>query len=98
MHVTLVHVSVKPGCVDAFIEATRLNHEASIMEPGNQRFDVLQKPDDAAAFLIYEAYASENNAKAHKKTDHYLLWRETVADMMAKPREGEPFTGLYPER
>ena len=33
MHVTLVHVQVKPAHIDDFIAATRLNHEASIQEP-----------------------------------------------------------------
>jgi len=42
MHVTLVHVQVNPEQVDEFIEATRLNHDASIKEKGNRRFDILQ--------------------------------------------------------
>ncbi len=44
MHITLVHVRVKPEAIDAFIAATRANHEASIQEAGNRRFDVLQSP------------------------------------------------------
>ena len=51
MHVTLVHVRVRPEDVDDFIAATRANHEASITEPGNRRFDVLQAPDDPARFI-----------------------------------------------
>ena len=37
MHVTLVQVHVKPEHISEFIEATRRNHEASILEPGNRR-------------------------------------------------------------
>ena len=96
MHVTLVHVCVKPGDVDAFIAATRANHEASVDEPGNRRFDVLQAPDDPARFILYEAYASTAAAAAHKETAHYLAWREAVAGMMAEPRRGEPMNGLLP--
>jgi autoinducer 2-degrading protein len=96
MHVTLVHVSVHPDQVEAFIEATRLNHEQSIEEPGNRRFDVLQDPTVDSRFILYEAYATEQDARAHKETQHYLTWRETVADMMAEPRRGEPFLGLFP--
>lgn len=96
MHVTLVHVYVKPESIDAFIEACRLNHEGSVAEPGNRRFDVLQDADDPTHFVLYEAYASADDAAAHKQTPHYLAWRETVADMMAKPREGVPFHGLFP--
>jgi autoinducer 2-degrading protein len=96
MHVTLVHVRVKPEVVDAFIAATRANHVASIAEPGNRRFDVLQSPDDPTRFILYEAYISAADAAAHKETAHYLAWRETVAGMMAEARRGEPMTGLFP--
>jgi len=41
MHVTIVHIRVKPEHVDAFVAATKLNHEASVKEPGNRRFDIL---------------------------------------------------------
>ena len=96
MHVTLVHVQVKPEHIDDFIAASRLNHQASIQEPGNRRFDVLQSPDDPTRFVLYEAYASAGDAAAHKATDHYLAWRDAVAGMMAAPRRGEPWTGLLP--
>jgi autoinducer 2-degrading protein len=36
------------------------------------------------------------DAAAHKQTPHYAQWRETVADWMAEPRQGVPYTGLYP--
>lgn len=96
MHVTLVHVHVKPECLEHFVAATQLNHEASILEPGNRRFDVLQDPADDAHFILYEAYATAEDAAAHKQTAHYAAWRNAVADMMAEPRRGVPMTGLYP--
>ncbi|NIP72938.1 MAG: antibiotic biosynthesis monooxygenase [Gammaproteobacteria bacterium] len=96
MHVTLVHVNVKPGHVEDFIAATRANHEASVREPGNLRFDVLRQADDPSRFVLYEAYASEVDAAAHKQSEHYLRWRETVADWMASPRQGVLYEGLLP--
>ncbi len=97
MHVTLVYVQVKPAYIDNFIAATRLNHEASIKEPGNRRFDVLQSPDSPGHFILYEAYASAEDAAAHKQTTHYLTWRDTVADWMAEPRQGVRYDGLFPQ-
>ena len=96
MHVTLVHVRVRPESIEAFVEATRRNHESSIQELGNRRFDVLQDPQHATRFILYEAYVDEAAAKAHKETAHYLAWRDAVADMMAQPRRGEPMNGLFP--
>lgn len=96
MHVTLVHVRVKPEYIDSFVAATRANHEASVSEPGNRRFDVLQAPDDPTRFILYEAYASAADAAAHKGTAHYLAWREAVGGMMEEPRRGEMMIGLFP--
>jgi autoinducer 2-degrading protein len=96
MIVTTVTVNVKPEKIDDFIEASRQNHEGSVLEPGNLRFDVLQCSSDPSRFLLYEAYDSEEAAAAHKQTNHYLTWRETVAEWMAKPREGIPHRVLFP--
>jgi len=96
MHVTLVHVHVTPRHIDDFIAASRTNHEASVQEPGNLRFDVLQSTDDPGRFVLYEAYRSAQDAAAHKETAHYLAWREAVADWMAEPRRGVRYEGLLP--
>ncbi len=68
MHVTLVHVKVKPERVEDFVAATRANHEGSVREPGNRRFDVLQDPADPTRFLLYEVYASEADAAVMRAT------------------------------
>jgi len=96
MHVTLVQVYVKADHINDFIDATRANHETSIRESGNRRFDVLQSAENPAQFVLYEAYASAGDAAAHKKTAHYLKWRAMVAGWMAKPRKGILYKGLLP--
>ena len=96
MQVTIVHVTVKPEHIDDFIAACRANHEASVREHGNRRFDVLQSADDPARFVLYEAYDTAADAARHKETEHYLKWRESVADWMEEPRHGVPFNCLYP--
>ena len=97
MYVTLVHVSVKAEHVDAFLRATRVNHVASTRERGNLRFDVLRSVEEPLRFILYEAYVDEAAARAHKGTAHYATWRDTVTDMMAEPREGLRYNGLFPE-
>lgn len=96
MQVTMVHVHVNPDKVQEFIRATQSNHEGTIKEPGNRRFDVLQSPEDPCYFVLYEAFASPEDVAAHKTTPHYLAWRDTVADWMEKPRKGIPWKGLFP--
>ena len=96
MIVTFVHVWVKPEYVPAFIDACIVNHNESVKEPGNLRFDILQDASDPAKFVLYEAYESEIASKAHKETRHYQAWRDTVAGWMAKPREGIKYSIIYP--
>ena len=97
MIVTCVIVYVKETFINDFIEASIANHKGSIKEPGNLRFDILQCADDPSKFMLYEAYENEEAAAAHKKTEHYLKWRETVADWMAKPREGIKHNVICPK-
>ena len=97
MFVTLVHVHVKPDAIDPFLDATRVNHEASIREPGNVRFDVIRSVDDPNRFVLYEWYVDEDAAKAHKLTPHYEAWREAVTEWLAEPRFGVRYIGLLPE-
>ena len=96
MIVTTVLVIVKQENIEDFISASKKNHEASIKEPGNLRFDILQLKEDSTKFLLYEAYESEEASAEHKKTEHYLQWRETVAGWMAEPRNGIPYTIIAP--
>jgi (4S)-4-hydroxy-5-phosphonooxypentane-2,3-dione isomerase len=96
MIATCVHVWVKPESVEDFKKASIENHENSIKESGNFRFDILQDQSDLHKFVLYEAYESHEASTAHKQTAHYLKWRETVADMMAKPREGIAHNILAP--
>lgn len=96
MIVTTVTVFVKSEHIDDFIAASIRNHEGSVQEPGNLRFDVLQAVDAPNRFLLYEAYQSEAAAAAHKKTSHYLAWKEAVAGWMDRPREGIPHQVIRP--
>ena len=91
---TIVHIWVKPEFKADFIQASTINQNASIKEEGNLRFDFLQDDTKANKFVLYEAYATEAAAAAHKNTSHYSVWRDTVADMMAQPRLGEKHTIL----
>jgi (4S)-4-hydroxy-5-phosphonooxypentane-2,3-dione isomerase len=93
--VVSVTVHVKKEQVDAFIQATLENARNTRLEPGNVRFDVLQAEQPATRLLLYEAYRSEDDFAAHQKTEHYLRWREAVADMMARPREGVKHHSLF---
>jgi autoinducer 2-degrading protein len=96
MYIVHVHVQVKPEYTDEFIDAAVENASNSIQEPGVARFDVIQSLDDPASFVLVEVYKTPDDAASHKQTAHYLRWRDTVAEMMAKPRHGLKYANLFP--
>ena len=96
MYVVCVTVWIKPGMEGQFIEATRQNHLGTREEPGNLRFDVLQKEDEPTRFFLYEAYRETEDFVRHQQTPHYFKWKETVAGMLDKPREGVRHRSLFP--
>lgn len=96
MIVTIVHVWVKSEFIDEFREATRLNHEQSVRESGNFRFDILQDETNPSKFVLYEAYATEGDILAHRETPHYKQWRDTVAPWMEQPRQAIRHKLLFP--
>ncbi|MBN3035283.1 MAG: antibiotic biosynthesis monooxygenase [Bacteroidales bacterium] len=98
MIVTLVHVHVRESFVGDFIRETTLNHQGSVRERGNLRFDVIRQVDDPTHFILYEAFESEEDAARHKQAPHYMRWRDTVAPWMAEPRKGIRYEVVCPGR
>jgi len=97
MHIVQVSVQVKADQIEAFRAATIENARESLREPGVARFDVLQRQDDPRRFLLIEVYRTENDPARHKETEHYRHWRDTVASMMACPRESLKYRNIFPE-
>lgn len=97
MHIVHVHIHVKEEHVEAFKTASLKNARSSILEPGIVRFDVVQQADDLTQFVLVEVYRTSDDPARHRETPHYLEWRETVADMMAEPRQGIVFQNLFPD-
>ena len=95
MYIVSVTVFVKPEQVDLFIQATLDNAQNTRKEVGNNRFDVMQAEDDPTRFLLFEAYRSKEAFAEHQKTEHYLRWKEGVADAMAQPRQGVKHNSLF---
>ena len=96
MLIVHVHVSVKSQFVEDFKKATVENASNSIKEAGVLRFDVIQQEDDHTRFVLVEVYKNAEASAAHKETAHYAKWRDTVAEMMAEPRQGISYTTIFP--
>ncbi|MBL7134007.1 MAG: antibiotic biosynthesis monooxygenase [Phycisphaerae bacterium] len=95
MYVVSVTVHVKEPFVRDFIEATLDNARNTRREPANIRFDVLQCQDDPARFLLYEVYRAKDDLAKHQQTEHYLRWKQAVADWMAERRQSAKHNSLF---
>ena len=96
MIVRIINVYVIPEQIDAFRAATLKNQQSSLEEPGVLRFDVLQDQADPGIFVLYEVYRSDEATLAHKETNHYSEWKETVEPMMARARERRDLSVIGP--
>ena len=91
-----VDIAVIAEQLDAFLTASQENANASRDEPGVVRFDVLSDRVDPNHVVLVEIYRDEAAAAAHKDTAHYQRWRDTVAPMMARPRQATRYVNTSP--
>jgi autoinducer 2-degrading protein len=96
MLIVHVHAHVKEESIAAFRKASLENAGHSVKEPGVARFDVLQRADDPARFVLVEVYRTPEAPAQHKETAHYQAWRDAVAPMMAEPRTSVKYSNLFP--
>ena len=96
MLIVLVHVNVKSQFIEAFKQASLENASHSLKEAGVARFDVIQQTENPTKFVLVEVYKTAEAPAAHKETAHYARWRDTVAEMMAEPRQGIKYTNIFP--
>lgn len=96
MLIVHVQVKVKPECVEDFKKIIVENARESVKEPGIARFDVVQQADDPTRFVLVEVYRNSDAPAEHKKTAHYLKWRDLAEPMMAGPRASAKYSNLFP--
>lgn len=96
MLIVHVQIQVKPESVEAFRKTSIENARNSVQEPGIARFDFLQNAADPTRFVLVEVYRRADARAEHRKTAHYAMWRDAVADMMAEPRTSVEFNNVFP--
>ncbi|MWV17156.1 antibiotic biosynthesis monooxygenase [Pseudomonas sp. L-22-4S-12] len=80
-------LTAQPEQRAALEQALRQMVEASRREPGNLRYDLFVRGDDAATFDLFELYADEAAVAAHRGSAHYQAFRALIGDWLAAPVE-----------
>ena len=89
MYVIVAPIQIKEGHREAFIEAMLGDAQGSVKdEPGCLRFDVIQDGADPHRIWLYEVYVDEAAFQAHKRTPHFIKWRDTVKDWFDEGPKG----------
>ena len=83
--------------MENFLKATMENARNSLQEEGIARFDIIQQQDDRTRFVLVEVYENIEDTAKHKETHHYKKWRDTVEEMMAKPRSSIKYINIFPD-
>ena len=83
MFALVVHISIKPENVDAFMQKLDANAKAARTEPGCRQFDVLVDPKDRTKVLLYEIYNDEAAFEAHQATPHFKKYVAEAVPLLA---------------
>ncbi|MDV3443510.1 putative quinol monooxygenase [Pseudomonas otitidis] len=85
MYCLLLKTQLKPGSLEAFMEAMRINAASSVRdEPGCLVFDVLRDRSDPDRVWLYEVYTDEAAFEAHMRTPHFLASRPLVEPLILR--------------
>jgi autoinducer 2-degrading protein len=88
MYAIFVTINVKPKHVDAFTQASLIEAQGVVRnEPGCFQFHMLKDPSNPNRFYFFEIFRDEAAAQAHRETEIFKTWRQTVHDMMDGPPE-----------
>lgn len=83
MYSILLKTRLRPGSLDAFMEAMHVNAAASVRdEPCCLAFDVLRDRREADLVWLYEVYTDEAALDAHMQTPHFLASRPLVEPLI----------------
>lgn len=73
----LVTVEIAPGRADEFLRYIKEEAaDARTKEPGCRRFEISRSVDNPQVFTLTEAYDDLAALDAHRKTPHFLLFRQ----------------------
>ena len=91
MFTLVVHISIKPENVDAFMQKLDANARAARTEPGCRQFEVLVDPNDRTKIMLFEVYKDEAAFEAHQATPHFKKYVAEAVPLLAS-RERQVFT------
>jgi quinol monooxygenase YgiN len=85
MIVLTAYVSLLPDHVDAAITACRTVRAASLTEPGCERYDFFQSPDDATKLVFVEEWTTRADLDTHFEQAAFNDFFAEMGNYMSNP-------------
>lgn len=83
MYAIFVTMNVKPGCIEAFLEACVEEGKASVRdEPDCLRFEILRDKNNPDSVRFMEVFTDEKALETHWETPHFHKMWKTIEHMI----------------
>ena len=87
MTVLTAYVSLLPDRVEDALAACRTVRELSQKEPGCERYDFYQSPDEATRIVFVEEWSTRNHLEVHFQQPAFKEFFATMQPLLASPPE-----------
>lgn len=87
MIVLHAYATVNTGHVDAAIDACRKVRAASVLEPGCERYDFFQSPDNPSLIVFVEEWTSIGHLETHFQQPAFNEFMAAMNTMLTGPAE-----------
>lgn len=85
MVVLTAYVSVLPDKIPAALEACRKVRQPSLAEPGCEKYDFFQSPDDPTSIVFVEEWASKQHLDTHFEQTAFKDFFASLSEYLQKP-------------
>jgi quinol monooxygenase YgiN len=90
----VTYIEVAPKSAARAADLIKAQSTAGRKEPGNLRFEALQRIGRTNHFMILEAWADKDARNAHAKAAHTLAFRKALQPHLYNPYDERPHVGL----
>jgi len=87
MTVLTAYATLKPDQIEAALEACRVVRTHSIKEPGCDRYDFYQSPDDATKLVFVEEWATKADLDTSFQQPAFNEFFATLSPLLQSPPE-----------
>lgn len=97
MTILTAYVNVRPDSIDDALDACRTVRAASVIEPGCERYDFFQSPDDPTKVVFVEEWTTRQDLELHFQQDAFKSFVGIMESLVATPTEVRIFESSLTE-